>query len=439
MRKQTSQPATGSLAPPDTEAMVQALAEMIACPTSMPPGEGYEDFARLMEASFADLGCTSERVIVPRELWDGPGLSGERVNLILRPDMPGADADLPEAMIYFHTDTAPVGDGWTVDPLTLTERDGKLLGRGTADMKGTIAAVRDALLRLADAEAPLAFRPVLAFCSDEEGGRYPGIRYLAENGPLPEVLLNLNGSAEPRIWAGCLGSLDFTLTVTGRATHSGEPDRGINAAEALLPALVALNALKPQVEARTTALPAPPWSDGPLKGRLNITAIHSGDKGSALPGQARTTVNRRYIAEEDAETVISEIRETVARAMDGTAALDWDLRVTGHLPPVSDPDGPATRRWTLARARAFGLPESDFLRYGSGTSSDFGWVQKAGLKHMLLGGLARPDRNVHAADEFTTVEDLRGLSDAIAYFLAADSAPDGADQTDSFPTEGTPQ
>ena len=54
-------------------------------------------------------------------------------------------------------------------------------------------------------------------------------------------------------------------------------------------------------------------------------------------------------------------------------------------------------------------------------------------------GLARPDRNVHAADEFTTVEDLRGLSDAIAYFLAADSAPDGADQTDSFPTEGTPQ
>lgn len=400
--------------------MVAALTALVGCPTPMPPGDAYGAFADLVEDSLAVLGGTSERVSVPRDLWDGPGLSGERVNLLLRPDMPGAAPDLPEALIYFHTDTAPAGDGWSSDPFTLTERDGKLLGRGTADMKGTIVAVRDALLRLARAETPLAYRPVLAFCSDEEGGRYPGIRYLAETCALPEVLLNLNGSAEPRIWAGCLGSLDFTLTVTGLASHSGEPDRGINAAEALLPALVALRRLKSRVESRLTALPAPPWSEGPLRARLNITAIHAGDKGSALPGRAQATINRRYLAEEDAETVIAEIEAAAAAAMKGTPATAWDLQVTGHLPPVSDPDGPATRRWTQARARAFDLPESAFERYGSGTSSDFGWVQKAGIRHMLLGGLGRPDRNMHAADEFTTVEDLRALSDAIALFLTED-------------------
>ncbi len=424
---------------PDAEEMVAVLRRLIACPTPMPPGDGYADFADLLENLFAPLGGTAERVSVPQALWDGPNLSGERINLILRPDMPGMSDGLPEAMIYFHTDTAPVGDGWTVPADTLTRDGDRLLGRGTADMKGTIAAVRDALLRLARTQTPLAFRPVLAFCTDEEGGRYPGIRHLAETRPLPEVLLNLNGSAEPRIWAGCAGSLDLTLTVTGRASHSGEADRGINAAEALLPALVALNNLKATVETRTTALPPPPWSNGLLRARLNLTAVHAGDKGSALPGLAQATLNRRYLAEETEDDVLAEIRAAVTQAMQGTAALDWDLQVTGHLPPVNDPDGPATDRWTQARAQAFSLPESAFLRYGSGTSSDFGWVQKAGLKHMLLGGLSRPDRNVHGPDEFTTVEDLRGLSDAIFLFLAEGCAPQGAREPGKVPTEGPTQ
>lgn len=398
--------------------MIAGLSRLVACATPMPPGQGYAAFADLIEDLFAPLGGTATRVEVPQTFWDGPGLSGDRVNLLLRPDLPGCE-DLPEAMIYFHTDTAPAGDGWTVPPFAVTQQGDNLLGRGTADMKGTIVAVRDALLRLSQTGAGgLAYRPVLAFCTDEEGGRYPGIRYLAETHDLPDVLLNLNGSAEPRIWAGCLGSLDVTMTITGRASHSGVPQQGVNAAEVGLGAMNALQALKHRVETRTTALPAPPWADEPLCARLNITAIHAGDKGSAIPGLCQITVNRRYLAEEDEAAVIAELRDTLAAALDDSAALDWAIEVTGHLPPVNDPDGPATDRWTHARARAFGLPETAFTRYGSGTSSDFGWVQKAGIQHMLLGGLSRPDRNVHAADEFTTVQDLCALSDAIAYFLA---------------------
>lgn len=398
--------------------MIAALSRLVSCATPMPPGDGYAAFADLTQEMFASLGGTATRIDVPSDLWAGPGLSGARVNLLLTPDMPGS-ADLPEAMIYFHTDTAPAGDGWSVPPFSVTRQGDKLLGRGTADMKGTIVAVRDALLRLARGKGGrLVYRPVLAFCTDEEGGRYPGIRHLAETGTLPEVLLNLNGSAEPRIWAGCLGSLDLTVTVTGRASHSGEPQRGINAAEVALPALVAMQDLKARIETRETTLPAPPWADGPLCARLNVTAVHAGDKGSAIPSTCQITLNRRYIAEEDADAVIAEIRAALAEVLDDSPALGWDMQITGHLPPVSDPDGPATDRWTRARARAFGLPETAFTRYGSGTSSDFGWVQKAGIQHMLLGGLSRPDRNVHAADEFTTVEDLCALSDAIAYFLA---------------------
>lgn len=402
--------------------MLAALSRLVEVDTCFPPGARYAEIADLCAELCAPLGGSGERVEVPEALWQADGLSGARVNLIQRPALGPAEA--PEALIYFHVDTAPVGDGWTRPPLRLTREGERVYGRGTADMKGTIVAVLDALMRMKAAGRAFAYRPVLAFCTDEEGGRYPGIRHLAETRRLPEVLLNLNGSAEPRIWAGCLGSMDLLLTCTGRTAHSGEPDRGINAVEAAMNALAALLALKPAIEARTTAMPPPPWATGPLKARLNVTAVHGGDKGSALPGLCRITLNRRYLPEEDAARVRAEIEETVAAALAGGPLRDWRIEEVGHLPPVTDPDGPETFRWTAARAQAMGLPLSAFRRYGSGTSSDFGWVQKAGQRRMQLGGLSRPDRNVHGPDEFTTTTDLVALSRAIETFLAADFDPE---------------
>lgn len=401
--------------------MQRMLARLVACNTCFPPGDSYADFADLLEELSAPLGGSAERVEVPQALWQAQGVRGARVNLIRRPDLGPADA--PEALVYFHTDTAPVGDGWTRPPLELTREGDTLYGRGTADMKGTIVAVLDALGRMQARGATLAFRPVLAFCTDEEGGRHPGIRYLAESRPLPQVMLNLNGSAEPRIWAGCLGSLDLIVTLEGRTAHSGEPDRGVNAVEAALPVIVAMRALNDALADRTTDMPAPPWADGPLRARLSVTAIHGGDKGSAIPGRCTITLNRRYLPEETAAGARAEIEARLIAALQGSPVLSWSVDEVGHLPPVADPDGPATRRWTLARAAAFGLPEDAFLKYGSGTSSDFGWVQRAGQQHMLLGGLSRPGRNVHAADEHTTDADLIALSRAVENFFDAEFAP----------------
>jgi len=397
--------------------MAEMLAKLIACDTSFPPGSNYQAISDLLEQLFAPLGGKVQRVEVPAALWQAPGVEGRRVNLILRPDMGPVDA--PEALIYFHTDTAPVGDGWTRPALALSVEGERLFGRGAADMKGTIVSAFDALMRLRDEGRSLAFRPVLAFCTDEEGGIYPGIRYLAETTKLPDILLNLNGSAEPRIWAGCLGSLDLVLNLQGRTAHSGTPEKGINAVAAATDALVALGAFSQTLRERHTQMPPPPWADGPLCAQLSVTAIHGGDKGSAIPGACQMTLNRRYLPEENAADVTAEIKALLEAALKDSGLLGWDLTEVGHLPPVNDPDGSATDRWTQARAAAFDVPLHDFTRYGSGTSSDFGWVQRAGIQHMLLGGLSRPDRNVHAADEFTTFDDLIDLSKAIENFFDA--------------------
>lgn len=422
------------------DAMVDDLARLVAVDTSFPPGAGYGAFADLAERLTAPLGFACERVTVPEGLWrprdeaNDDDASGERVNVIARRPATAA----PPLGIYFHVDTVPPGDGWSRPPLALTRDGERLYGRGTADMKGTVASTLGAL-RAADAVGlPLRFAPALLFCTDEEGGLYPGIRHLAETGRLDGHLLCLNGGAVPRVWAGCFGSMDLAVTFLGRPAHSGDPGAGVNAVEAALPVLAALMELKARVETRASAMPAPPHLDGrPLTARLSITAAAGGAKGSALPGRFRIVINRRYTPEEDAGSVRAEIEETIARAAAATPLLGHRVALVGHLAPVADPTGPHWPRWQAALAAGFGWDPASFRAWGASSSSDMGWVQRAGIREILLGGLARPDRNVHGADEHTTLSDLTGLARAILLYLAPDFEQDAGPGSRSDPGGAT--
>ncbi len=393
------------------------LARLIACDTSFPPGAGYGAFAELMEQILWPMGFAARRVSVPEALWRAPGSAGERINLLAwRAD---AHAGRPAVSIYFHVDTVPAGDGWTHPPLALTRQGDTLFGRGTADMKGTIAAVLGALRVLARAGMAVAFEPVLLFCTDEEGGLYPGIRHLAEQGLVQGHLLSFNGGAAPRIWAGCFGSFDLLVRVRGRAAHSGDPEDGVNAIEAALPMLAALSDLKQRVQARISALAPPPHYQGrPLTALLNIAAAHGGQKGSALPASFEILLNRRYMPEENFADALAEITTVVQAHEAGTLGVETTL--LGHLSPVADPTGPHWPRWQAALSRGFGWPAESFSAWGASTASDMGWVQAAGIREVLLGGLIRPGCNVHAGDEHITRTDLLALARSIFLYLAAE-------------------
>jgi len=385
---------------------------MLAVDTSFPPGAGYGTFAELIEDLLMPLGFSSERVLLPTELWLADGSHGERVNLIAR-----RGAVRPVCSIYFHVDTVPAGEGWTFEPFALTRCGDRLIGRGASDMKGAIAAALLAI-GLADAAGlPYVFEPHLLFCTDEEGGKYPGVRYLAEHGLIEGHLLCLNGSAAPRLWAGCFGSIDLLVRIEGRSAHSGEGVDGVNAIEAAVPILSALLALKARVEARTSALPAPPHHGGPLHARLTIAGVRGGGKGSAVPALCTIIINRRYAPEEDFAIVLAEMEREIA---DATRDVETSIatEVIGHLIPVVDPDdGPHWPRWQRALRAGFGFSPGEFRRWGASSSSDMGFVQAAGRREILLGGLGRPDRRIHAADEFTTISDIEALATAIRHYL----------------------
>ncbi len=400
--------------------MLDDLSRLIAVDTSFPPGDGYAAFADLLEDLLGPLGFAFRRVSVPREMWfagDGSG-AGERVNLLA-----ARASNLEPCSLYFHTDTVPAGAGWSRPPFALTREGARLYGRGAADMKGAIAAALAALRAARAQGVALRYDPVLLFCTDEEGGLYPGVRYLAEQGLIRGHLMNFNGGAAPRVWAGCFGSIDLMIRVSGRGGHSGDPGDGVNAVEESVPLLQALMALKARVEARASALPPPPHFNGrPLSSRLTVAAAQGGQKGSSLPARFDVLVNRRYAPEEDFAAVRAELEATVAEAMRHSRARAVETEIIGHLAPVADPTGPHWPRWCAAMARGFGFPPERFRAWGSSTSSDMGWVQRAGASEILLGGLVRPGCNAHAPDEFTTVEDVTALARAILLYLSADFA-----------------
>lgn len=408
----------------NAEGAISELDRMIAVDTSFPPGLGYDDFAALMEEFVAPLGFATERVTVPESLWkvpNGPAV-GPRTNLVA-----SRDIGRPACGLYIHVDTVPAAGGWQTDPLRM-QRDGdRLIGLGAADMKGCVAAILLALRAAKACGIALAYDPMLLFCTDEEGGLYPGIRYLAEQRKLPGHILNFNGSAEARIWAGCFGLFNLLVRIHGQAVHAGEGNRkgsGLNAIEGALPLLNALMELKAQVATRTSALPPPPGKP-PLTAQLNLAAIEGGTAGGQVPALLELTINRRYAPEERFEEALAEIEAVIRQSVAAVPGLTVETTLVGHLMPTADPAGPHWPRWQAAMGQSFGYAPEDFRRWGAASCSDFGWVQRAtGQQEVLLGGLGRPDRNIHSPGEYTTVPDIVSLAQAVLSYLAADFRPD---------------
>ncbi len=141
-------------------------------------------------------------------------------------------ADVPGIVLSGHTDVVPVdGQRWSVAPFELTERDGKLYGRGTADMKGYIACVLALVPALM--EAPLRMPVHIALSYDEEVGCL-GVRSLIERfhaQPVKPLLCVIGEPTELKPVLGHKGKLAMRCDVHGAACHSAYAPSGVNAIE----------------------------------------------------------------------------------------------------------------------------------------------------------------------------------------------------------------
>ena len=228
---------------------------------------------------------------------------------------------------------------------------------------------------------------------------------------------------------GSNGSVDVTITVTGISAHSGANYNGINAIEESVPILNELLVLKREVESRRSALPLAPAPNAPdhLRPMFNIDIIHAGVKSNIMPATCTIVVNRRFIPEERYEDVEREMRAAVARGQAQGHAKAVNVSFMQAYPAYyQSADHPLAHKLVAALKRVQGYTDADFVRTGSGGSTDMANVaQTLGTDQIATVGLGRMgESRAHGANENVRLTDaLAHIKELIYLFCAPEIAP----------------
>ena len=404
-------------------ATIACLQGILKVPTVTPPGSNYTELVDYLEPQFQALGFTTRRVLVPPELIARIPLplEGPRLNLVASWVTGKSEA----VTIYSHLDVVPAGEGWTHDPFAGELADGKIYGRGSADMKGNIAPLLTALAVMRDLGIEPRYDIHVVLCTDEEIGGYPGVRYLAEQGFVKGHVICMEGTQDPLRVLGSAGALDVIVTTLGKQCHSGMNFLGVNALEAMVPILDELMALKAVVEARTSDIPLVPIApNAPTRWfpMLNLDVINAGSKSNIVPSSCKLVINRRIIPEEKRDDVIAEIQAAIARGRTRSKALDVKVEVLPTYGPLrANRDTVHSQRMRESYKLLRGYRDEHFVSGGIGGSTDMGDVQEVlGIDDFVLCGCGAHDSNVHGPDEFVNVRDVMDFAKELLWYLATD-------------------
>jgi acetylornithine deacetylase len=309
-----------------------------------------------------------------------------------------------------HTDVVPVdGQAWTMEPFRLTERDGRLYGRGTADMKGFIASVLAAVpvfLR-----RPLNMPVHLAFSYDEEVGCLgvrPMLAALAERPHKPRLCL-IGEPTELKPVLGHKGKLAMRCNVKGAACHSAYAPYGVNAiqyAARLIGRLEEIGSELAQPEHHDERFD-PPFST------VQTGVIKGGRVLNIVPAECEFDFEVRALPGFNAEQVSDKL-QTYAEAelLPKMRAVQNDTDI--RLQPLSAYPGLATSPDSeAARLLALLSGSSDFGTVAFGTEG--GLFGEAGIPTVVCGP-GSMDQG-HKPDEFVSLEQLAGC-DAMLIRLA---------------------
>jgi acetylornithine deacetylase len=221
----------------------------------------------------------------------------EKINLIALT----ADTDEVELALVGHSDTVPYDPNWS-EATNLTERDGKLYGRGSCDTKGFIAAALTAVetIELAKLKKPLA----LIFTADEEIGLI-GAKRLAEAKPLRArySIVGEPTSLKP-IRAGKGYSLAEVI-VKGREAHSAYPALGASAVFRAARLINRLESIAAQIQEDQHDAFDPPFTT------LNIGLIHGGSAKNVLAGECRFTLEWRPVPTQSSGYLLNLFRTAI--------------------------------------------------------------------------------------------------------------------------------
>jgi succinyl-diaminopimelate desuccinylase len=308
-----------------------------------------------------------------------------------------------------HVDVVPSGPeaDWTSPPFDPTVRDGKLYGRGAADMKSGVAAMVVALEQFVAAHPNHSGTIALLVTSDEEGPtNLDGVRRVAQHfrdtGQRIDWCVVGEPSSKERlgdlIRVGRRGSLSLKLTVHGVQGHVAYPDKATNPIHMVAPALA--------------ELAAKGWDEGNAAfppTTFQISNIHGGTGAlNVIPGSVVVDANFRFGTASSADS-LRESTEAILKKHALDYALHWNL--SGE--PFHSREGGRLRETVIAACRELcGLePEQST---GGGTS-DGRFIAPLGAEVIEVGPV---NATIHKIDEYVALEELERLP-AIHFAISA--------------------
>lgn len=368
------------------------LAELVAFPTVS--AESNLDLIAWAAAWMKDLGAQVD--IHPDE-------TGTKANLFATFG-PMIDGGI---VLSGHSDVVPANpDEWVSDPFSLAEREGRLYGRGTCDMKGFIACV----LAFAPEFARWSLkRPVhVALTYDEEVGCM-GAQALAKTlraGPVAPAIAIIGEPTSMQIVNGHKGCYEYTTELHGAEGHGSAPDLGVNAAAFAARYAVRLLQIADEMRGRAPADSCfdPPWTT------VNIGRIGAGTARNVIAGRAEIEWEMRPIAPGDADYIKREVDRFA------TETLEPEMRVVcpdAHI-----------RRHTIAEIT--GLDPRDGCRAveltaaltgGNGTGivafgTEAGLFQALGLDCVVCG--PGSIEQAHKPDEYIEISQMEACLTMLA-------------------------
>ena len=375
--------------------LVALLKTLIEVPSPNPPGD-HRAISRCVSSWLEGLGA-EVRVLSPLE------------HPLMQSVVATIGTGNPVVMLHAHSDTVPVGETesgrWTSDPFTALERDGRIYGKGSVDDKGPLAAMMMAFKAMA-ARASLQGTLVLVAAADEEMGGQLGTRWLAESSHLPECDFIIVGEQTfNRVATAHKGVMRATVTTRGHSVHATNPDRGVNAINAMAHVLLALETYHEALSARVHPLVGVPT--------CNVGVIQGGSTANAVADQCVIRLDRRMVPGEQPADVQRELEEVIGGVnLEPATAEMTDFQFSS---------------WFESRLETpFGRAFLEISSAATGAALEpIGYLPGSDAKHLMK--LVRGDMVIfgpgsyevaHAFDEYVEIAELEQCEAVITEFLA---------------------
>jgi acetylornithine deacetylase len=365
--------------------------------------DSIEMVRRLVGFDTTSRGSNLALIGFVRSYLDGHGVAselvfdetGNKANLYARLGPAGVGG----IMLSGHTDVVPVdGQDWHSDPFTVLAKDGRLFGRGTADMKSFLAVVLALLPRIA--ARPLRIPIHLAFSYDEEVGCRGARRLIAAIAERPDrPRLCIVG--EPTLMqpvTGHKGKRSFRCRVRGFECHSALAHLGVNAIEAAAELVALLGAM---ARRRRDNGPFDPEYTPPYT-TIQTGVIHGGTALNIVPKDCSFDFEFRLLPGEDPDAGIGEVRAFAEnrllpemRAIRHETAIEFEE--LSAFPGLDTADDAEITRLVATLTGANGTAKVSFGTEG-------GLFQQAGIPTIVCG--PGSIEQAHKPDEFIELDQI---------------------------------